>query len=125
MTMSPETQALMQAMLKKKFYVALRKPVDLSRLNELLPAHLEWAIQAEKRGELFASGPFIQEGSTPGTQGSMSIFRADSVEAVERIVAQDPLIAQGVFVADIKQWMLMEGGFSLNIRFSDQAYLLR
>jgi len=120
-----QAQALMQGMLKKPLYVVLRTPVDLSRINELLPAHLEWAVQCEKRGELFASGPFVQEGGAPGTAGGMSIFRADSVAEVERILSGDPFIQQGVYAADIKKWLLMEGGVTVTFRFSDQSYLLR
>lgn len=125
MTTPAQAQALMQGMLKKNLYVVLRTPVDLSRINELLPAHLEWAIQCERRGELFASGPFVAEGGAPGPAGGMSIFRAGSVEEVERILSGDPFIHQGVFAAEIKKWVLMEGGFTLSVRFSDQSYLLR
>lgn len=125
MTTSTQTQALMQAMLKKPLYVVLRTPVDLSRINELLPAHLEWAVQCEKRGELFASGPFVKEDGAPGTEGGMSIFRADSSAEVERILSGDPFIQQGVFSVVVRKWVLMEGGFTLSVRFSDQSYLLR
>ncbi len=125
MAIPSQAQALMQGMLKKPLYVVLRTPVDLSRINELLPAHLEWAVQCEKRGELFASGPFMQEGAAPGAGGGMSIFRADSVAEVERILSGDPFIQQGVYAADIKKWMLMEGGVTVTFRFSDQSYLLR
>ena len=41
---------LLAAMLNKPLYVALREPRDLRRIQEFLPAHLEWAIQAERRG---------------------------------------------------------------------------
>lgn len=125
MTIPTPAQALMQGMLKKPLYVVLRTPVDLTRINELLPAHLEWAVQCEKRGELFASGPFVKEGGAPGADGGMSIFRADSTAEVERILSGDPFIQQGVFAADIKKWVLMEGGFTVTVRFSDQSYLLR
>jgi len=125
MAIPTSAQALMQGMLKKPLYVVLRRPVDLSRLNELLPSHLEWAIQSEKRGELFASGPFMQDDGVPGAGGGMSIFRADSVAEVERILSGDPFIQQGVYAVDIKKWVLMEGGFTVSVRFSDQTYLLR
>lgn len=125
MTTPAQAQALMQGMLKKTLYVVLRTPVDLSRINDLLPAHLEWAMQCEKRGELFASGPFVADGGAPGSAGGMSIFRAGSVEEVERILSGDPFIQQGVFSVEIKKWVLMEGGFTLSVRFSDQSYLLR
>lgn len=125
MAISSQAQTLLQGMLNKPLYVVLRTPVDLSRINELLPAHLDWAMQCEKRGELFASGPFVQEGGVPGAQGGLSIVRAESVAEVQRIMSGDPFIQQGVFSIDIKKWVLMEGGFTVSVRFSDQSYLLR
>ncbi len=121
----PDAKALLAGMLNKPFYVALRKPADLSRLESLLAAHLEWAIQAERRGELFMSGPFVADGARPGTQGSMTILRADSEAAAWRIIEQDPFIKQGVFTAEVKRWMLMEGSMTVSVRFSDQSYQLR
>ena len=120
-----DVKAQMAGMLNKPFFVALRKPADLSRLDVLVEAHLEWAVQAERRGELFMSGPFVAEGTKPGTQGSMMILRADSEAAAWRILEQDPFIKQGVFTAEVKRWVLMEGSMTVSVRFSDRSYQLR
>jgi len=112
-------------MLNKPFYAALRRPADLSRLDALLSAHLEWVIQVERRGELFMSGPFSTQDSKPGTQGGLSILRAESEAAAWQILEQDPFIQQGVFTAEIKRWTLMEGGMAVTLRFSDQTCQLR
>lgn len=122
---TPDVQSQLAGMLNKPFYVALRKPADLSRLEALLPAHLEWAIKAERRGELFMSGPFSAEGAKPGTQGGLSILRADSEAGAWRILEEDPFIKQGIFTAEVKRWTLMEGSMTLTVRFSDQSYQLR
>lgn len=71
MMLGTEVQELLRAMLNKPLYVALRQPADLSRLPELLEEHLRWTIAAEQRGELFASGPFVDDGGAPGTQGAV------------------------------------------------------
>jgi uncharacterized protein YciI len=125
MEISDNAKSLMQQMLQKKLFVALRTPHDLSRFPELLEAHLQWAIAAEKRGELFASGPFIEQGGVPGAAGGMSILRAGSLAEAQRILADDPFIREQVYMPFIKQWMLMEGGLTVSVRFSDQSYLLR
>jgi uncharacterized protein YciI len=118
---STAAQDIMRAMLNKPLYAALRQPVDLSRVAALLEDHLRWAIGAEHRGELFASGPFVAEGFAPGALGGLSILRADSVEEAQRIIQRDPFIREGVFKADVKRWMLMEGGLTLTVRFSDRS----
>jgi uncharacterized protein len=112
---------MLAAMLNKPLFVALRRPADLTRAAELLEAHLQWAIGAERRGELFASGPFAVEGGQPGANGGMSILRASSEEEVRQLLADDPYVAEGVFKVDIKKWMLMEGGMTVTVRFSDQS----
>jgi uncharacterized protein YciI len=121
---SSSAQELLAGMLKKPLFVVLRKPRDLSRLAELLEAHLMWAIVAEKRGELFASGPFVSAHASPGELGGMSILRAaDEAEALG-IVQADPFIANGLYDVEIRKWLLMEGGLTVHVSFSDQRYSL-
>ena len=108
-------------MLNKPLYVVLRTPQDTTRMGELLEAHLQWAIAAERRGELFASGPFVAEDGTPGALGGMTIVRAASEGEARAILAGDPFVAEGVFATEIRRWLLMEGGFTVNVRLSDQS----
>ena len=56
MDLTPNVQAMLAAMLNKPLFVALRQPANLTRAGELLQSHLEWAVAAERRGEIFASG---------------------------------------------------------------------
>jgi uncharacterized protein YciI len=118
---SAAAQQLLQSMLNKPLYVVLRTPQDSTRMGELLEAHLRWAIAAERRGELFASGPFVAPGGTPGALGGMSILRAASEDEARAILASDPFVAEGVYAIEVRRWLLMEGGFSVNVRFSDQS----
>ena len=112
---------LLRAMLNKPLYVALRKPGDPARMPELLEAHLHWMIAAERRGELFASGPFTDDESAPGSLGGMSIVRAASASHARDILSSDPFVKEGVVTIDVKKWLLMEGGFSVTVRLSDQS----
>jgi uncharacterized protein YciI len=125
MEINANARALMQQMLQKPLYVALRTPNNLSRFSELLEAHLQWAIDVERRGLLFASGPFVEDGGVPGALGGMSILRASSLEEANNILAEDPFIREKVYLPFVKKWMLMEGGVTVSFRFSDQSYLLR
>ena len=118
---STASQQLLRSMLNKPLYVALRTPVDTTRMSELLEPHLRWAIAAERRGELFASGPFVAEGEAPGALGGMSILRAGSQDEALAILAGDPFVAEGVFAVEVRRWLLMEGGFTVNVRLSDQS----
>jgi uncharacterized protein YciI len=120
-TQASEARPTMAAMLNKTLFVALREPRDLRRAGELLQAHLEWAVQVERRGELFASGPFAAEGCPPGAAGGMSIVRAGSHAEAQAILDQDPFVREGVVAVTIRKWIVMEGGMTVTVRFSDQS----
>ena len=119
---APRTvQDMLRAMLNKPLYVALRLPGRAERVAELLEAHLQWMVAAERRGELFASGPFVADGVPPGALGGMSIVRAASLEEAREILSRDPFVAEEVVTLDIRKWMVMEGGVTVTVRFSDQS----
>lgn len=121
---APSAQELLAGMLNKTLFVALREPKDLRHLDAHLTAHLEWAMQAEKRGELFASGPFVAEGLPPGAAGGMTIVRASTHEEAHAILAQDPFVMHGLVNVTIRKWVVMECGFTVTVRFSDQSVKL-
>jgi uncharacterized protein YciI len=121
MDLTPTAQDMLRAMLNKPLFVALRNPADLSKSAALLEAHLQWAVAAERRGELFASGPFIAEGAPPGSLGGMTIVRAASHTEARKILDQDPFVREGVVSIDLRKWSVMEGGITLSMRFSDQT----
>lgn len=114
-------QLLLRSMLNKPLYVALRTPRDLARMEQLMEQHLQWAIAAEQRGELFASGPFVADGVPAGALGGMSIVRAASEDEARSILARDPFVAEGAVSIELRRWMLMEGGFTVTVRLSDQS----
>lgn len=114
-------QLLLRSMLNKPLYVALRTAKDLARMEQLMEPHLQWAIAAEQRGELFASGPFVADGVPAGALGGMSIVRAASEDEARSIIARDPFVAEGAVSIELRRWMLMEGGFTVTVRLSDQS----
>lgn len=121
---SEASQQLMADMLKKPLFVVIRKPRDLTKVSILLEAHLKWTIQAQDRGELFASGPFVSDQTSPGELGGMSILRANDEAEALRIVQTDPFIDHGVYEVQVHKWLLMEGGMTLHVSFSNQRFSL-
>lgn len=49
-------------------------------------------------GRLFAGGGFT------GSDGGMAILRVADLEAARAIVAADPAVTGGIFVAEVEQW---------------------
>jgi uncharacterized protein len=109
---------LTQGMLRKKLYVILSKGgTSPDRLKEQLPAHLDFMIDLEKRGILFASGPL--DGGARGD--GLTIVRAASLEEAKHVAAGDPFVVQGLRSFEVREWTVMEGSFGIKVNFSDQS----
>ena len=75
----------------------------------------------EKRGALFASGPF-----TPGNGAAigdgMSIFRAVSLDEARVFANSDPFVLAGARTYDIREWTIMEGRIGITARLFRQTH---
>ena len=112
---------LTSRMLQRELYVVLTTPIKpMSELLPLLPGHLNY-IDLEKRGMLFASGPFLAgKDLLPGT--GMTILRAGSLEEAEAIAWEDPLNKSGMRTFEVRTWQLNEGSFTVTVNYSDRSY---
>ena len=111
---------LTQGMLRKTLYVVLSKgAAGPERIRDILPLHLEYMIDLEKKGLVFASGPLA---SDQGMRGDgMTILRAASLDEARRIAAADPFVAHGLRTFEVREWTVMEGSLALKVNFSDQS----
>src|SRR5437667_5691881 len=91
-----EINTLLGRMLQKRLYVVFSTPLQpMSEMRSLLQEHLSYMIELEKRGLLFASGPFLAEGQElPGS--GMSILRVASRAEAEAIAQEDPIYKNGM-----------------------------
>jgi uncharacterized protein YciI len=113
---SERIRELTQNMWKKKFYAVFweGKGVDLA---PLLPQHLEYMIALEKDGKMFGSGP-LDFGKT---SDGMTILRVDSEAEARAIASNDPFVKDGVRSFTVREWLVMEGSFSMKVNFSDRS----
>ena len=113
---------LTSRMLQRELYVVLTTPIKpMSEILPLLPDHLDYMIALEKRGILFASGPFLTgKDLLPGA--GMTILRAGSLEEAEAIAREDPLNKSGMRTFEVRTWQLNEGSFTVTINYSDKSY---
>lgn len=113
---SPRIRELTQSMWKKKFYAVFwdGKGADLA---PLLADHLEYMIALEREGKMFGSGPLDFGRGSDG----MTILRVDSEAEAREIAERDPFVRNGVRGFTIREWMVMEGSFSVTVNFSDRS----
>ena len=117
-----KANGLIARMLQKRLYVVLTTPLKPpSELAPVLPEHLEYMIGLEKKGVLFASGPFLAgEQVAPGS--GMTILRASSLEEAKATAEQDPFYVSGLRTFEIREWQLNEGSYTLTLHYSDGSY---
>lgn len=112
---------LTQRMLRKKFYVVLSTATGgPEQLRPHLAAHLDYMIALEKKGAVFASGPFTEADGSPGRYG-MTILRAANAEEARGYAAADPFVVAGLRSFELREWTLMEGALDIRVSFSDRS----
>jgi uncharacterized protein YciI len=113
---------LTQKMLRRKLYAVLSLPSPTpEKLKPLLPAHLEYMIDLEKRGLLFASGPLSDGGAGPPNGAGLTILRATNAQEARALAEADPFVTNGLRTFELKEWIVMEGSIGLKINLSDQS----
>lgn len=117
MTAEPPSAAtvadLTAAMLRPKFFVALAFGKGLD-LGPRLADHLAYMIELERRGRLFASGPFGDGRSGDG----MTILRAADEAEARAMMLADPFVVHGLRTFTITPWTVMEGSLSVTVSLS-------
>jgi uncharacterized protein len=127
MTDLADTQAKVKELLKPMlrldlFAIHWHLAGSVEAMNAMLPEHLEHMAHLEKKGVLFASGPFIDGGQDPGA--GLSIVRARDDAEAAGIARAEPLANAGIRDFTIRKWELREGALSIVIRFADGSYSL-
>jgi uncharacterized protein len=112
-------QELLVRMLGKKLFVVLWRANADAELGPGLREHLEYMIELERRGVLFASGPLLGK---PGD--GLSILRAATIEDARAIADRDPFVTKGLRGFDLREWTLMEGSIGLTLNCSDRTIAL-
>lgn len=75
--------------------VATDKPDHLAVRLEARPAHIAFLERLNAEGSLAFAGPFLDAENKPC--GSLVVVKADSLEAAQAMLAQDPYHAAGLF----------------------------
>ena len=115
-------ETLTSKMLKKQLFVVLWKSLGYpDLLKRDLAKHLEYMIGLEKRGVVFASGPF-SPGQGAALGDGLTIFRASSIDEAKVFANSDPFVLSGARSYDIREWTVMEGRIKVELNFSDISY---
>ena len=107
---------LTKGMLRLKLFVIFSQGKGLD-LKPFLAEHLQYMVDLERQGMLFASGPLGD--STRGD--GMTIVRAASETEARELAMRDPFVVNGIRTFTLQPWTVMEGSLSVTVNFSDQT----
>lgn len=92
---------------------------DVSKMAAHLPEHLEYQLELERSGVMFAAGPLFDEDGAKGPPKSgMIIVRASSMEQAREIADADPMHKAGVRTYTLRKWIINEGSLEVSLKFS-------
>jgi uncharacterized protein YciI len=78
-----------------------RKPLNEDEAKRMQSSHMANIRSMAQQGVLVAAGPFED---TPRTMSGIFIFRVDSLEAAQRIAANDPTVTANRNTVDVHAW---------------------
>ena len=110
-----------EKMLQKELYVISTKPkagVSLEQIREVVPVHLAFQVDLEKRGIMFGAGPLFPSGSDLWQGEGLVIIRAASHAEAVSIAASDPMHTSGMREFTVREWMMNEGSITLRMDYS-------
>jgi uncharacterized protein YciI len=120
MESAADPRALLSRSVKMTLFVMLRRTVDQTVLRANIGAHLRWMVDAEKRGQVFLSGPVApREGATK--LDGLTIIRAANLDEAEELAATDPFVKLGAIEYEIREWTANEGAISMTVTLSDST----
>ena len=85
-----------------RFAAIIDYSTDQELIGRVRPKHREYLGSLLENGQLFASGPFTDDG------GALIIYEADTAEAAEALLKADPFHEAGVFLKwTIRPWKVV------------------
>jgi uncharacterized protein YciI len=91
-----------------KFAAFLEYTPDKARIAATRPTHRDYLLGLKSQGKVALAGP------VPDDSGGLIVYEADTQEAVEKLIREDPFCTGGVFTSwTIRPWNLILANWDL------------
>lgn len=108
-----------RGLLVKRLYVVNSRPTGgLGPVLANLDPHLQYQARMERDGIMFAAGPLASEDLQEWLGEGLFVYRAESMEEALKYARDDPMHASGARSFTVREWMLNEGTFSVQLFYS-------
>ena len=110
------------SLLGLRLYAVSSKPTNgLRPILANTAEHLEYQAKLEHEGVMFAAGPLANEDRTEWLGEGLFVYRAESLADARRIAEADPMHTCGARVFTVREWMVNEGSYSVQVYFSPKT----
>lgn len=120
--------AVMEAskeMLQKQLYAIFTTATDgLEAVLENLEDHLDFQVQLEKDGILYAAGPMWTDDEQNWEGEGLVVIRASSRDEAISIAERDPMHQRGAREFKVRPWMINEGTTTIRLDNSNQTFTI-
>lgn len=118
-----KVETIQKSLVREQCYVCWMRPNEKAPPLPMAPeemrvVHHDYLLDLERRGILFAAGPFVDETGKRHGAG-MLIIRAKSRAEAEAIAFAEPYTKAGQRVMEITPWQRNEGVITMQLRFAD------
>ena len=94
------------------------------KIKEILPYHLDYQANLEKRGVLVLAGPLSDSTGNIMNGSGLIVYRAESMKEAENIAQEDPMHKSGTRTFSLRKWLINEGNLSINVGLSTRLVKL-
>jgi uncharacterized protein YciI len=81
-----------------KYFAAFLKMLDVQKNEAYRPQHMDFLVEKEKEGKIFARGRFTEG------KGGLVIYIAETFEQAKKLAESDPLFTSGARSLDLYEW---------------------
>ncbi len=115
--------ALQKTLAREQCYVCWMRPNENAPPMPVSPEemrliHHEYLLDLERRGVLFAAGPFVDENGKRHGSG-MLLIRAKTRAEAEALAFAEPYTKAGQRIMELTPWQRNEGVVNLSLRLAD------
>lgn len=114
-----------KGMLAKQLYIVSTTPTgSLDKVLEMVETHLDFQVDLERRGIMFAAGPNWTDDEREWRGDGTVVIRAGSMDEARQIMESDPMHSSGARRFTIRPWLIDEGRLTIELDYSTGKFRL-
>lgn len=114
-----------KGMLAKQLYIVSTTATgSLDKVLEMVETHLDFQVDLERRGIMFAAGPNWTDDEREWRGDGTVVIRAGSMDEARQIMESDPMHSSGARRFTIRPWLIDEGRLTIELDYSTGKFRL-